>query len=194
DPENLLTEKIINRYFSGEVAAFAYAHLISDALGSKEDNLVAIYENFKAAHPKSAYLPFLEPSIAEIRAKNQRSLNDRMVFADENASLTTFEQVLSHVKGKTVLLDMWGTWCAPCREELDKHSQALKDHFKGKNVDFLYVANYDINQQEKWKKLIAYYRLEGTHVLASQELTNDIMAKTGGQGYPTYVIIRPDGS
>lgn len=194
DPENLLIEKIINRYFSGETAAFAYAHLIGSALGSKEDNLVVIFENFKAAYPANPYLPFLEPSIDEIRKKESRPLTDRMLFADENGSLKTFEQVLAQVKGKTVLLDMWGTWCGPCREEIDKNSQALKDHFKGKNVDFLYVANYDLSKPEKWKKLIAYYGLEGIHILASQELTEDIMKKTGGRGYPTYVVIKPDGS
>jgi Thiol-disulfide isomerase and thioredoxins len=194
DPENLLTEKIINRYFSGEVAAFAYAHLINNALGSKEDNLVSIYENFESAYPASAYLPLLAPSIAEMRKKNVRTLDDRMVFIDESGSLETFEQVLVHAKGKTLLLDMWGTWCAPCREEIERNSEAIKAHFKGKGVDFLYVANYDIHRPEKWKQLIAYYGLEGMHVLASQKLTEDIMGKTGGTGYPTYVIIKADGT
>ncbi|MGV3762025.1 redoxin family protein [Parapedobacter sp.] len=194
DPENLLTEKIINRYLSGEVAAFAYAHLINDALGSNEDNLVAIYENFESAYPASTYLPLLGPSIAEIREKNARTLNDRMVFIDENGSLETFEQVLAHVKGKTLLLDMWGTWCGPCREEIERNGEALKAYFKDKGVDFLYVANYDIQQPEKWKQLIAYYGLEGMHILASQKLTEDIMEKTGGSGYPTYIIIKADGT
>jgi thiol-disulfide isomerase/thioredoxin len=89
---------------------------------------------------------------------------------------------------------MWGTWCGPCRKEINEHSQALKDYFKGKEVVFLYVANFDLVNEPKWKALIPYYNLEGTHLLASQELTQNINEVTKMKGYPSYIIIKKDGN
>ncbi|MDF2193514.1 TlpA disulfide reductase family protein [Paraflavitalea sp. CAU 1676] len=194
DMENLLTEKIIKRSFNGSVKEFAYVHMMHEAVGEKEDNLVKIYNNFTANWPVSTYQPFLEPRLAPIREKFRRWYNEKMIIVPNSTSYKTFGELKQLVKGKTVLLDMWGTWCGPCRKELDQHSQALKDYFKGKGVVFLYVANYDLGNETRWKDLIPYYNLEGTHILASQELTADINKVTKMSGYPSYIIIKKDGS
>jgi protein-disulfide isomerase-like protein with CxxC motif len=51
-----------------------------------------------------------------------------------------------------------------------------------------------VGQDDKWKELIAYFNLEGYHILANEGLTKDIMTKIGGTGFPTYAIIKADGS
>jgi len=38
----------------------------------------------------------------------------------------------------------------------------------------------------KWKKLIAYFDMEGTHMLANSRLTDDIMAKINGRATQLY--------
>ncbi|HTG55095.1 MAG TPA: TlpA disulfide reductase family protein, partial [Niabella sp.] len=194
DPENLLTEKIINKYFSGAVAEFAYAHLISSRIGDKEDNLLAIYSRFRQSYPNSLYLARLDSAIQILKEKDSRVLSDKMIFVKDMDSLTSFEEIKALVKGETVLLDMWGTWCGPCRKEINENSEALKKHFKERKVRFLYVSNFDTGKEALWKKLIAYYRLEGTHILANAQLTKSIMSTVKGTGYPTYVIIKKDGS
>jgi len=89
---------------------------------------------------------------------------------------------------------MWGTWCTPCREEIEKNAAKLEDHFKGKNVSFIYIANFDIAREQEWKKTIAYFQIEGMQILANPALTKDIMEKAKSTGYPTYIIIGKDGS
>lgn len=74
------------------------------------------------------------------------------------------------------------------------NASSIRAYFKDKPVDFLYIANYDLTQEDAWKKLIAFYDMEGQHILASQELTSDIMDAIKGKGFPTYLIIKKNGS
>ena len=194
DHENLLMEKIIDKHFEGKTAEFLYATLFKGAINQKEDNLPEIFSRFVKKYPNSAYTPYIEPAIREVEEKRTRKLNDNMLLVENPDTFKTFDDVLKSVKGKTVLLDMWGTWCGPCRTELSVNSEAIKKHFKDSDLEYLYIANYDLGKEEAWKQLIAYYNLEGTHIMASHQLTTDIMEQLGTSGYPTYAIIKKDGT
>lgn len=193
DGENLLREKIIEKHFSGNTAEFLYAVIFKESIGEKEDSLPEIFKRFKENYPKSQYTAFIEPQVQKMIERSKRKLTSDMKFEDSK-SYSTFGDVLKLIKGKTVLLDMWGTWCGPCRQELLANSDSIKLHFKGRPVEFLYIANHDSGKDAKWKELIAYYKLTGTHILASEDLTRDIMKNIQGEGYPTYVIIKRDGT
>lgn len=196
DRMNIIHEKIVNKYFTGKPEEFAYAVLFERAVQeSAPQNIPEIFERFKSKYPNSDYTALFAPAVDVIIAKRKQGLNDKMIFlADNGIKLKRLEDVIAAVKGKTVLVDMWGTWCGPCREEIEKHSASIHQHFKGKNLDYLYIANYDLKNGEQWKKLIAYHQMEGIHMLANDSLTNDIMSKVKGRGFPTTFIIKKDGT
>lgn len=195
DSENALKQKIIERYFSGATKEYMYAVLFDEALyNANPTNIQEIYTKFTREHPNSKYQQLFGASMKDLFAKLNNGLTSNMIFVAGGDTIHALKQVLEIFKGKTVLLDMWGTWCGPCREEMKKHGEAIKAHFKNKGLEYLYVANGDIGNEKKWKELIAFFKLEGYHILAKQSLTDNIMSEIKGTGYPTYAIIKPDGS
>ncbi|MGZ3928737.1 MAG: thioredoxin-like domain-containing protein [Mucilaginibacter sp.] len=196
DRKNLVYEKIIDRYFTGKTAEFLYALLFSRATDqSNPVNIPAIFNRFKQKYPNSAYIAQFSGHMDSIIDQQKHPLNEKMVFmAGNGTKLNTLDEVLAAMKGKTVLVDMWGTWCGPCREEIEKNSAAIREHFKGKGLTYLYIANDDLGNQEQWKKLIAYFNMEGMHMLANGILSEDINTKLKKTGVPIEFIIKKDGS
>lgn len=102
-----------------------------------------------------------------------RPTNDIQFIEAKN--LKTFDQLrqLPQFKNKVVYIDMWGTRCIPCIEEF-AFGSALKDTFRNKPVEYLYLAvDYGHpDDEQRWRKMAEEKRLTGHHIL-SKELYMD---------------------
>ena len=52
---------------------------------------------------------------------------------------------LDDYKGKTVVVNVWGSWCAPCRSEADDLTAASKE-LAGDDVEFLGINSRDLDR------------------------------------------------
>ncbi len=85
---------------------------------------------------------------------------------DDVKDLSEGEQILRKIiepyRGKLVLLDVWGTWCGPCKEALS-HSQEEYERLKDYPIIYLYLANS--SPEENWKNVIKEYNITGDNVV-----------------------------
>lgn len=97
---------------------------------------------------------------------------------------------LKDYKGKWLLLDFWGTWCGPCREEMPK-IQEFYDHINKENlhdIALLTIATYDT--PEKVEDFFDIY-----HYTLPVAMANDSIIKHYEvPGYPAKILISPDGA
>ncbi len=98
---------------------------------------------------------------------------------------------LSDFKGKYVLLEMWASWCGPCRKESPNLVEAYKK-YSDKNFTILAVS-VDKDKAE-WLKAI---EKDGMPYLQLNDLKgpgiNDVAAIYGTQGIPENFLINPEG-
>lgn len=96
-------------------------------------------------------------------------------------------------RGKLVLLDIWGTWCVPCKEALS-HSHELFERMRPYGVVFLYLANR--SAEDSWKNVIKQYNVVGDNVV-HYNLPDDqqraIEQYLGVNCFPSYRLIGVDG-
>ena len=64
------------------------------------------------------------------------------------------DKIVEPYRGKIVYLDIWGTWCAPCKRKLSE-SYKLKAELGGYDIVYLYLANS--SPEKSWKNVIAEY-------------------------------------
>jgi len=61
---------------------------------------------------------------------------------------------LGEFHGKTLVVNFWATWCAPCREEMPAFSR-LQSRWAARNVQFVGLANDDPQRVERFGKDLA---------------------------------------
>ena len=96
---------------------------------------------------------------------------------------------LSSLRGKWVIIDFWGSWCGWCIKGMPK----MKEYY-AKYDGKLEILGVDCNDTvEKWKAAVAKHEIPWLHVYWDKEKGDNPVALYGVQGFPTKVIVDPQG-
>ena len=124
---------------------------------------------------------------------------DKLVLksSDDLANISEGEALLKKLvepyKGKFVLLDIWGTWCGPCKEALS-HSTEEYARLKDYDIQYLYLANR--SPQNSWENVIKEYNVSGpnvAHYNLPDEQQAAIERHLNVHAWPTYKLFNRNG-
>lgn len=94
---------------------------------------------------------------------------------------------LTSLRGKYVILDFWGSWCVWCIKGFPK----MKEYYAKYSGKFE-ILGVDCNDTEaKWREAVKKHELPWLHVYCPEGAT--ILSDYGITGFPTKIIIGPDG-
>ena len=99
---------------------------------------------------------------------------------------------LSELKGKYVYIDLWATWCGPCRAEIP-FLQKVEAKYHGKNIEFVSISIDKAKDHDKWKQFVADKNLGGIQLFADKDWTSDFVTSYGVTGIPRFILIDPNG-
>ena len=108
---------------------------------------------------------------------------------DEVKPENILQTILDRYKGKAVLIDMWATWCGPCRAG-HKAMAPMKEQMKGQNVQFVYITSPS-SPMSTWQEMIK--EIDGDHYYLTPEQYSYILAKYESSGIPTYAVYNTQG-
>ncbi|MBR4729230.1 MAG: thioredoxin family protein [Prevotella sp.] len=103
-------------------------------------------------------------------------------------------KIIEPYKGRIIFLDVWGTWCSPCKAAL-KESHKLKEALKDYDIIYLYLANR--SSDESWKNVIKEYNLTGdncVHYNLPEDQQSAIEHYLNVNAFPTYKLIDRQGN
>lgn len=96
-------------------------------------------------------------------------------------------------RGKFILLDIWGTWCGPCKDALS-HSQEEYQRLAKYDIQYMYLANH--SPKDTWENVIKEYNVTGDNVVhfnLPPEQQQAIERYLKVSAFPTYKVIDPEG-
>ena len=91
-------------------------------------------------------------------------------------------------KGNYVLVDMWASWCAPCREEIPNLAE-IYNTYKDKGLVILGIATWD--KKDKIIKAIEDLNMTWPQLLDTRQ---KVMELYGVNGIPHIILFAPDGT
>lgn len=103
-------------------------------------------------------------------------------------------KIMEPFKGKLVLVDVWGTWCAPCKRALSKSAEEYA-RLAPYDIAYVYLANNSL--QESWENVVKEYNVTGDNVAhynlptEQQQAVEKYLKVTY---YPTYKLFDKNGN
>ena len=122
------------------------------------------------------------------------NLKSNDIVKDLSEGEQIFRKLVEPYKGKIILIDVWGTWCSPCKEALS-HSQEEYERLKPYDIVYMYLAN--TSPDEAWKNVIKEYNVTGDNVVhfnLPNEQQKAVEKYIHINGYPTYKLVDQDGN
>jgi thiol-disulfide isomerase/thioredoxin len=202
DPHNslLALEKDI---FGYKFVASCKDYAMSDARGFNADLARYCYYLPQALDSKPVEKPLIEDKglsdlydkyVAEAQkttASNKEGLTSNAHYLDmtDVAPDSILQTILDRYKGKTILIDIWATWCVPCMQGHEA-MKPLKEELRDKNIVYVYLTS-TTSKYDEWKKYIT--DIWGEHYFLTKEQLDGIFKQLGKNSYPTYAVFSPNG-
>ncbi|MCD2258345.1 TlpA family protein disulfide reductase [Psychroserpens luteolus] len=163
-----------------------------------EKSLIQIFDEFNMNYPESVYSSYLEKDISKIRTyyqKIQGELPKSVTFV-EGEQINTLQELLKEFEGEKLYIDVWATWCGPCKREF-ANNHMIVDILEDNGYKKLFISLDQPEAKDKWIELIKYYDLSGYHHLANREFFIDFeknhSAVKNGIAIPQYLLIDSNG-
>lgn len=160
----------------------------------------ALKDAFISHFPKSKYNSDILNKINKLKiALRRNETNDSIKIINNYDKVTSIYEVIKKFKGKVVYLDVWGTWCGPCKDEL-KYNLPLKRKFANKNLEFVYLDMDDDERDEVWREFIKVNGLTGNHLRKNRKTISPFWKELlknnpdKAEYYPQYFIFDSEGN
>ncbi|UOK43372.1 MULTISPECIES: TlpA family protein disulfide reductase [Flavobacterium] len=99
---------------------------------------------------------------------------------------------LEDFRGKFVYIDLWATWCGPCRAEIP-FLKDVEKKYHGKNIVFMSISIDKQTDMDKWKKMVKDKELGGVQLFADNEWNSKFVQDFKVTGIPRFILIDPNG-
>ena len=110
-------------------------------------------------------------------------------FINFKGESQTLETILDSYKGKTVLIDVWASWCRDCIVGLPDLKTLQKEH-----PDIVYLFLSMDKTQKSWKNGIDKYKIEGEHYFMPSGWDGSFSDFVDLDWIPRYMIIDTNGN
>jgi len=157
------------------------------AVGKQIDTSMLV--QFVKDYPGTGYSNYYETILSDINT--MKTAGDNQLLQVDGKKIE-YTDVLKSLKGKVVFIDVWASWCLPCRKQF-QNSKKLQEYFSGKEVEFLYIS-ID-NSSAAWKKACTeegIFQKKLNYLLPDHD-NSSFVKNLKISTIPRYVVIGKDG-
>lgn len=161
-------------------------------------------EYLRGNFPASQFVPIIEAEVAyKFGSKGEYETANKWTHFDgadtagiiRSVSYASLEELVKNAfPGKPVFVDLWATWCSPCRAEF-KYEDGLSRYLRTRNIEMLYVSLDSGSNTDGWEKFIRDYKLRGFHYMPEKTFVDSLGVTLSSEviTIPRYLLFNSHG-
>lgn len=180
---DFLDAKFTNKQIKAEIGS----RILNDYLKAKQtEGIGGIVERLEAYGLDETKLLVYKDQLATLKKFEKGNDAIDFTYPDINGKPVS----LSDFKGKYVYVDVWATWCGPCKKEIPSLKK-LEKQFHGKDIVFMSVSVDRDAQKQKWEQFVEEKELGGVQLFASgwSKIAKDYDITS----IPRFMLFDPEG-
>lgn len=146
------------------------------------------YKEFMASSRDEAHKKEIETIYANYKMMAGNALSPEFTYPDADGKMVS----LKSLRGKYLYIDVWATWCSPCKAEIP-FLQKVEHDYADKNIAFLSLSVDRMIDKTKWISYVKDNKLGGIQVMADKDFSSDFIKKFNINSIPRFILIDPAG-
>ncbi|MCZ8356210.1 MAG: thioredoxin-like domain-containing protein [Cyclobacteriaceae bacterium] len=151
-----------------------------------------LFKKYKSIFKSGDYVEYFENTDICAEKIVESRIN---IIGAQNVDFFSF--LSENFSGKRVFIDLWATWCSPCKKEFSNYDSSFYAFMKEQNIEIAYVSFDKMVDKDLWEKDVKAFQLQGTHAIADERLVSSIMEifyPNEPLSVPRYILINENGS
>jgi len=195
--------------FLAKTALYEETFNYEGTLAASETEFKSVIDNKKKTDFERLNKEKLDPAFVTLHKKTiEDGLADLQSYYNENLSIKKLNNTaspsfdyenfkggktkLEDLRGKYVYIDVWATWCGPCRAEIP-HLKEVEKKYHNKKIEFVSISIDTKKDYDKWKKFVAEKELGGIQLYADNDWNSQFVKEYNINGIPRFILIDPQG-
>jgi thiol-disulfide isomerase/thioredoxin len=158
-------------------------------VGAGNPDATSLYNELIALSTDAKFKEDLTAKYNKIKTLITGNASPKFEYENFKGGKTTLESL----KGNYVYIDVWATWCGPCRREIPS-LQKIEEQYHGKNIEFVSLSIDTKKDHDKWKKFVEEKKLGGIQLFADNDWNSEFVTAYAIEGIPRFILIDPNGN
>lgn len=187
----VIQSKIVQSEISNPfIKAYWQYEIFSVALKMSEDiaETDSLYTAYSAIAENKTYSEIINGIYAKIKKFSKGAAAPDFVYRTVSGEKVS----LSSLQGNLVYIDVWATWCGPCKVEIP-HLKKVEAAYHGKPIRFVSISVDEPKDTDKWIAYVTENNLKGVQLMADNAFNSTFIQEFNIAAIPRFILIDKEG-
>lgn len=158
-------------------------------MSSSSEKLQEFYDALTSYSTNAEYKRHLTKKFNILKNLTKGKTSPEFAYTQPNGDIVE----LKNLRGKYVYIDVWATWCGPCKKEIPALKK-LEEKMSGKNIAFVSISVDSPQDKEKWKKFVKENEMGGIQLFADNAFNSFFIKQYGIDAIPRFILLDKKGN